>query len=257
MFQDSRVAVYPLERTGAAGVRSVVTMARIIREGGYQVLDIQRGHDIIQSWFAARISRRDVRLLYTPQVPEFIHSRILLGRMDRIVTISRYIRDKLISFSPSLADRISIIRYGINMDSFCSGRIRAGIPRAVRPALDAKIIGIVGDLWKTRLNSGGLAELRKSVANACLSWQRRTNAPEVRRFKKKPTGSAWRGGVLGRQAFKGEMRSFYADIDLAVSNTATKASASGSWKPWPWASRWSPSTPAASAIPSKDVAGVR
>jgi len=89
MFKDSGIQVFPVDRNGLKGLNAIFKMAGIIRRGGYGIIDIQRGHDIVQTWLGALLSGRKPRLMYTPQVPEFIRSRFLLGRMTRIVTISR------------------------------------------------------------------------------------------------------------------------------------------------------------------------
>ncbi len=118
MFKDFPVEVYPVEKTGLSGVSSFFKIARIIRENQYDIICIQRGHDIVQAWIAAILSGRHPRLVYTVHVADFINSRFLLNRMDHIVTISRHIMQKIISFHPAISRRISIIHHGIDLDAF-------------------------------------------------------------------------------------------------------------------------------------------
>ena len=147
MFAGTVITVYPISRSGWGALTSVFKIARIIRLGGYEIMNIQRGHDIIQSWIAAFLSRRRPRLIYTVQVPEFMRSRFLLFRMDAVIAVSQYIRDRITSFSPAISSRTSVINYGIDADTFSRShgkkgflRSRFGIPA------EALLIGTVGDL---------------------------------------------------------------------------------------------------------------
>jgi len=221
MFKYSDIAVFPVDRSGVRGATSVLAISRIIRHHGYQIIDIQRGHDILQAWLAARLSGRRPVLLYTPQVPEFLRSRFLLRRMHAIVTISRHIRDRLTAFDPVLAPRTSIVYYGIDLDRFRA----AGVPRGwlrTRFGLgpDVKIVGTVGDLWKNQIEFlDVLAEVRKpfpDVRYAVVGSPDGSGA--VRAFRKRAEELGLSEAVLwaGRLP-KQDMLSFYADIDLAVS----------------------------------------
>ncbi len=53
MFKDMPIEVYPIEKSGLSGISSFFKIARIIRIKGYDILCIQRGHDIVQSWLAS------------------------------------------------------------------------------------------------------------------------------------------------------------------------------------------------------------
>ena len=221
MFQESGVTVYPIDRSGANALASVFRIAAIIRREEYGIVNIQRGHDIVQAWLGALFSRTGPVLMYTPQVPEFLRSRFLLRRMDAFATISRYIRDRLIAFDPSREPRITILYYGIDLDKFQPAavakgwlRSRFGIPRG------AKIIGTVGDLWKNQIEFlDVLTDLRKrfpDVRYAIVGTDRGSDA--VDSFKRRADELGVADSVIwpGRLS-KNDMLSFYADIDLAVS----------------------------------------
>lgn len=221
MFRGSALSVYPTDRSGINALTSPGRIARIIREGRYDIVNIQRGHDILQSWAASLLARRRTILLYTPQVPEFLRSRLLLRRMDGIVTISRHIRDTIAAFDGSLRTRTSIIYYGIDLgkfrpDSVPRGalRTRLGIPS------DAPLIGTVGDLWKNQIEFlDALALIRTEFPGTrfCLVASE-SGIGQVQAFKQKADRSGLRDAVhwAGRLS-KDEMLSFYADIDIAVS----------------------------------------
>ncbi len=221
MFQGSSVDLHPMDRSGVGAVTSVLRIAGIIRERGYQLVDIQRGHDIVQSWLAASLSGVRPVIMYTPQVPEFLRSRFLLRRMDGIATISRHIRDRLTSFDPFLAERISIIYYGIDLEKFRPEAVERGWLRT-RFGLDdhTTIIGTVGDLWKNQIEFlDVLAALRKDFPGAryaivgSIERSDPGDAFERRAHELGVADMVLRPGRLS----KADMLSFYADIDLAVS----------------------------------------
>ncbi|MHB8844109.1 MAG: glycosyltransferase family 4 protein [Nitrospirota bacterium] len=221
MFKDSDVAVYPVDRSGVRALTSAFAIGAIIRREGYELVNIQRGHDIVQSWLGALLSGRRPRLMYTPQVPEFIRSRFLLRRMDAIATISRYIRDRLIAFDPSLASRISIVYYGIDLDRFDPASVKSGsLRRRFGLSRDTAIIGTVGDLWKNQIEFlDALVIIRRSVPDARFALVAEdTASPFVKAFKNRAAALGLTDAVLwtGRLS-KEDMMSFYADIDVAVS----------------------------------------
>jgi glycosyltransferase involved in cell wall biosynthesis len=220
MFHGTNVDLLPLDRSGAGAITSVMTIARRIRTEGYQIVNIQRGHDIIQSSLAAAFSRKQPLLMYTPQVPEFIRSKLLLRRMDGIVTISRHIRDRLISFDSALKKRTSIIYYGIDLSRFIPGAVGQGLLRK-RFGLPQNtiIIGTVGDLWKNQIEFlDTLSLLRKRFPNVRYAIVGSDRGDAVENFKKRSRDLGIQDTVLwpGRLA-KNDMLAFYADIDLAVS----------------------------------------
>lgn len=220
MFRDTGVELFPIDRSGSRAITAVTSLARILREQRYDLVNIQRGHDIVQTLAATWLSRQDPVLLYTPQVPEFLRSRFLLRRMDAIVTISRYIRDRVAAFDPSLAPRTSIVHYGIDLEKF-KASLAPGFLRQ-RFGLDPKvpIIGTVGDLWKNQIEFlDALALLRRTVPDAryAIVGTKKDN-DLTRAFDARAAELGLTDAVLwpGRLA-KDEMTSFYADIDLAVS----------------------------------------
>ena len=221
MFRGSGVDLLPLHRSGSGAVTSVLSIARKIREGGYQLVNIQRGHDIIQASLGAALSGKNPVLLYTPQVPEFIKSRFLLRRMDAIVTISRHIRDRLTAFDPLLGRRTSIIYYGIDLSRFAPESVgrgwlreRFGIPR------DATILGTVGDLWKNQIEFlDVLVQLQKRFPDVRYAIVGTAAGPLVDAFKSRAQELGVADALIWPDRLaKDDMLAFYADIDLAVSS---------------------------------------
>lgn len=221
IFKDSGIQLYPVDRNGLNGLSAIFKTARIIRRGGYQIVDIQRGHDIVQAWLGTLLSGIKPRLMYTPQVPEFIRSRFLLSRMTRIVTISRYIRDKIIAYFPDIANRITIIYYGIDLDTFAPERVKSGVVRGrFKLADDVPIIGTVGDTWKNQIEFlEALVLIRRELPGARFALvASQSTSDHMDKFKQRSAELGLSDALVwtGRLS-KEEMLSFYSDIDLAVS----------------------------------------
>jgi glycosyltransferase involved in cell wall biosynthesis len=221
MFRNSQISLFPIQRSGLRFVSAVWKMARVIRDNSYEFVNIQRGHDIIQAWLAVLLSGKRPLLLYTLQVPEFIQSRFLLSRMARIVTISRYIRNKLAAFYPTVAPRINIIHYGIELDRFRRGITRSGSLRNRFGLLPGtRIIGAVGDLWKNQIEFlDALVLIRQELPGTCFALAAsERGVTQIEAFKQRAEQLGLADAVLwtGRLS-KEDMPSFYADIDVAVS----------------------------------------
>lgn len=221
MFQQSEVNIYPINRSGTNALTSVFKIARIIMDEGYEIINIQRGHDIIQSWTASVLSRKNPILIYTPQVPEFLKSRFILGRLDRIVTISRHIKDKLTSFHLPIAQKTSIIHYGIDLSRFTPDNARQGmLRRKFNLSDDVPLIGTVGDLWKNQIEFlDALIDIRREYPDArFVLAASEFGIGEVVVFKNRVAELGLDDAVLwtGRLS-KDEMLFFYSDIDIAVS----------------------------------------
>ena len=222
MFSGTDIKVHPLERSLAKGLISIFKMARIIRTEGYEIISIQRGHDIIQSWLAALLSGRRPVLLYTVHILSFIKSRFLLRRMQKIITISRYLYGKIVSYDHGLSQRTGIIHHGIDHRLFATRnagkqgmlRSRFGLPP------DARIIGTVGVLWKNQIEFlDALVELRREFPEARYVVAAGGSGIEhTRKFLDRAAELGLSDAVLLLEKVpRGDMPSFYADIDIAVS----------------------------------------
>jgi glycosyltransferase involved in cell wall biosynthesis len=221
MFSEAGITLHQIDRSGFGALSSVFTLANVITSNGYEIVNIQRSHDVAQGWLGALLSGRKPRLIYTVQVAEFLKSRFLLSRMDRIVTISRHIRDKLVQYSPALASRVSIIYYGIATDSFSvSGKEREAFRAKFDLTTDTPVIGTVGDLWKNQIEFlDALAIIRKSVPNVRFAITASdSGAAYAEAFKHRAAELGLSDVLLwtGRLS-KDDMRAFYAGIDLGVS----------------------------------------
>jgi glycosyltransferase involved in cell wall biosynthesis len=221
MFTGSAVKVYPVEKSGIHGMTSLVAIARIIREGGYEIISIQRGHDIVQAWGAAVLSARRPALVYTVHIADFIKSRFLLKRMDRIVTISRHIVGRMESFLPSLTGKIKVIHHGINPEAFSSQARKPGFIRnRFGLSLDTPLVSTSGSMWKNQIAFlDALVLIRKAVpAVRYLLLTPLADMPQLREFKKRVEELRLSDSILWLDTLpKSAMPAYFADIDLAVS----------------------------------------
>lgn len=219
MMQNTSVILHPVDRRGIQSVLSVFKIAKTIREHNYAIINIQRGHDIMQALIAALISLKKVKLLYTPQVPQFIRSRFLLSRMDRIVTISRHIKDAIIDYSKGLKKKIDIIYYGIDVSLFDPQNTpKGGFRQKIGVSSSDILIGTVGDLWKNQMEFlDALPEIRTVFPEARFVLVASTGSVEQFKFQEKADKLGVGDAIVwaGRLA-KEEICSFYADINLAV-----------------------------------------
>ena len=220
MFKGSRIKVHSLERSGRHALTAVFKTASIIRSHGYTMINIQRRHDILQALLASRLSGRPAHLIYTVQVPEFMKSLFVLSRMNKIVTISRHIRDRMTSDFPEIAPSIRIIHYGIDLDKFKPSTISRGrLRERFRLGQDARIIGSVGDLWKNQIEFlDALVLIRKEIPGARYALvAAESGSGHIEEFKRRASALGVSDAVLwaGRLS-KEDMLSFYSDIDIAV-----------------------------------------
>jgi len=221
LFKETPIHVYPVEKSGPRGLCSFFKIAKIIRNNGYDIISIQRGHDIVQSWIAALLSRAHPRLIYTVHVADFINSRFLLGRMHHIVAISRYIKEKLESFYPSLSRNVRIIHHGIDLTALKKNKSSPGFIRnrfgitSVTPVVSSS-----GSMWKNQIEFlVAIVEIKNEFPSIrYLLLTPMAEMPQLREFKDRAVKLGVAEALLWLDTIpKGDMPSYYADIDLAIS----------------------------------------
>jgi glycosyltransferase involved in cell wall biosynthesis len=221
MFNAFSIQVFPIEKSGMRGASSFFKIARIIRENQYDAICIQRGHDIVQAWIANILSHQHPRMVYNVHVADFINSRFLLNRMDHVITISRHIAQKLVSFLPAVKGKISIIHHGIDLDLFkINGKPRGFIRRRFNLSPDTPLISTSGSMWKNQIEFlDALAAIKKEIpAIRYLLLTPMADMPQLHAFKERARELGVSDSVLWHDALpKEDMPSYYADIDIAVS----------------------------------------
>jgi len=224
MFHRDDIEVYTVSRSGMDSFSSVMKLSKIISKNGYNIINIQRGHDIIQSYLSFLLScnkPKGAKILYTVQIPEFFKSKFLLRRLDGIIAVSNYIKGKLLSYCPSLSNRVKVINYGIDLPNFTIATIKGGFVKyRFNLPPGAKIIGTVGDLWKNQIEFlDSLAQIRVVYPNTYFAIAgTESGGPGVQEFNSRAHELNLSEAILwtGRLS-KVEMPLFYADIDLAIS----------------------------------------
>jgi len=141
--------------------------------------------------------------------------------MARIVTISRYIQDKIIAYFPGIGPRISIIYYGIDLDTFVPEMAKPGVLRGrFGLASDVPVIGTVGDTWKNQIEFlDALVLIRREIPGTRFALvAAQSKAVHLDAFTRRAAELGLSDALVwtGRLS-KDDMRSFYSDIDLAVS----------------------------------------
>ena len=222
MFRGTDIKVYPLEKSSVKGLISIFKVAGIIRSSGYEIISIQRGHDIIQSWLAALLSGRRPVLLYTVHILNFLKSRFLLRRMRKIITISRYLFGKIVSYEPAFSQKTHIIHHGIDLRLFATRNTgkKGMLRRRFNIPPDARIIGTVGVLWKNQIEFlDALVEIRREFPKARYVVAAGGSSIEhTQKFMDRVAELGLSDAVLVLEKMpRCDMPSFYADIDIAVS----------------------------------------
>jgi len=221
MFEDHPVDVYPIEKSGIHGINSFFEIANIIRRGKYEIVSIQRGHDIVQAWIAALISGVHPYLVHTVHIADFIKSRFLLNRLHNIVTISRHIVERMEAFQPALAGKIRVIHHGINLDVFKPMPRKQGFIRnRFRLSSDTPLISTSGSMWKNQIEFlDAFVEIRKEIPNVrYLLLTPLADMPQLREFRKRAADLGVDHSILWLDTLpKGDMPAYYADIDVAIS----------------------------------------
>ena len=221
MFKDYPVDVYPIEKSGISGISSFFQIANIIRQGKYEIVSIQRGHDIVQAWIAALLSGLHPYLVHTVHIADFIKSRFLLNRLHYIVTISRHIVERMEAFQPSLAGKIKVIHHGINLDAFKPIPRKQGFIRnRFGLASDTPLISTSGSMWKNQVEFlDALVAIRKGIPNVrYLLLTPLADMPQLREFKERAAELGVADSILWLDTLpKQDMPAYFADIDVAIS----------------------------------------
>ncbi len=141
--------------------------------------------------------------------------------MNKIVTISRHIKQKVLSFAAKLADRVSIIHHGIDLATFNATR---SVPGFIRnrfglPA-DTPLVSSSGSMWKNQIEFlDALVEIKKEISRVrYLLLTPMAPMPQLQAFKDRAAGLGLTDNILWLDTLRKEdMPSYYADIDIAIS----------------------------------------
>ncbi len=95
IVRASGVPLYVINREGPAKLRLIFAAAKVIRQGGHDLIHGHHGRDLWSTVFAARFSGRRPRIVLTRHLAKSPSSgfskRFLLGQIDRMICVSEFV----------------------------------------------------------------------------------------------------------------------------------------------------------------------
>jgi glycosyltransferase involved in cell wall biosynthesis len=146
-FVRAGFEVWAIPRNGLGVLRGIVRMIRIVRSSRFDLIHIQRNHDLPVGKIAAVAA--GVPLLLTQHCLSSAGGRAIWNLADRIVTVSGFIAGDLVNKFPALRRKTTVIHNGTDLEKF------AGADRSYwrsRPDLAGKrpLLGVVGYFYKNQ-----------------------------------------------------------------------------------------------------------
>lgn len=130
------------------------SLVTIMRRERFDIVSINREHDLALTVLAYRCAfpfGSSGRLMMSYHLPTD-HYQLFLSAVDAIVCISEHVQTKLLRILPAMADRASVLYYGIALPSppddakFSNDRPRRYLKQKPFP-----LIGMVGEFWKNQI----------------------------------------------------------------------------------------------------------
>ena len=141
--------------------------------------------------------------------------------MDHIITISRHINDKLTAYDPTLTSKIQVIHHGINLAAFNSSQAKRGFIRnRFNLSPQTPLVSSSGSMWKNQIEFlDAMVEIKKELPDVrYLLLTPMADMPQLRDFKERARTLGLLDSILWLDTVpKGDMPSYFADIDLAIS----------------------------------------
>lgn len=152
-FRELGIPVHTMPHHGLGDVRGVLGLAAILRRERFDIVSINREHDLIITIAALRLAfpfRRFGKVLVS-----YHHAttrrQVLLTSVDAIVCVSEYVRSKLLRRNPRRFSKATVLYNGIAVKGepgtgkFCPNR-----ERRVFTGRGFPIIGMVGEFYKNQ-----------------------------------------------------------------------------------------------------------
>jgi len=150
--------VYAMPHHGFRDMQAILKLATILRRERFDIISINREHDIFMTVLARRLAfplARSGRLLMSYHIG-IARRQHFLGAMDAIICVSEHVRSRLLQYHPGVASKTCVLHHVIGLsdlpgeEKFSLGRARRFFHGAVFP-----LIGMVGAFWK---NQGELVD---------------------------------------------------------------------------------------------------
>lgn len=145
--------VHSMPHHGFGDVKALFKLSSIIRHGDFDVVSVNREHDLLLSALAWKLafpcgSRGKFMMSYHTATSRY---QMMLGTANGILCISEHVKAKLLAGNPAVRDKVTVVYYGIAVDlppspsKFCRDRKRKYLH-----GLSFPVIGMVGEFWKNQ-----------------------------------------------------------------------------------------------------------
>jgi glycosyltransferase involved in cell wall biosynthesis len=151
--------VYAMPAHGAGDVKALFALASVMRRECFDIVSVNREHDLAMTALARHLAfplRKPGRMMMSYHTAT-ARKQLFIGAADAIVCISEHVRARLLAGNPGVADRTTILYYGITLDA-PPGTDKFDPDRARRffTGEHFPLIGMVGEFWK---NQGELVDV--------------------------------------------------------------------------------------------------
>ncbi len=167
----------PLELTdGKANPHTALVLARLVRQGGFNIVDAHNVQSHLWGCLSALIGERpalvatvhsSTRMEHHGQLKGVLYDMIerwTVSKFDHIVTISNYLRSELMGWNIA-RDRISLVPNGVRVNRIAR-RERDAVQRELGLSSADRVIGTVGRLERAK----GLGYLLQAIEKLLPAW---------------------------------------------------------------------------------------
>lgn len=148
--------VFALKRDGLNGIKSTLYLSTILKKEKYDIVNVNRGHDIIQVYMAYLLAfkgKRRGKLISSYHIPPS-KKQLFLNKFDAIVCISNHIKNAVVLTNPSVSNKITVLHYGITPPKpafSIEEKIKTEKnPLFIKNISGRPIIGMIGAFWKNQ-----------------------------------------------------------------------------------------------------------
>jgi glycosyltransferase involved in cell wall biosynthesis len=145
--------VYAMPHHGFRDMQALLNLAAILRRERFDIISINREHDIFMTVLARRLAlpfARSGRLLMSYHIG-IARRQHFIGAMNAIICVSEHVHGKLLQFHPEVASKTRVLHNGIELsppplaEKFSAGRARRFFHGVTFP-----LIGMVGAFFKNQ-----------------------------------------------------------------------------------------------------------
>jgi glycosyltransferase involved in cell wall biosynthesis len=151
--------VYAMPAHGTGDIKALFTLTTVMRRERFDIVSVNREHDLALTAIARRLAfplRKPGRMMMSYHTATG-RKQLFVGAADAIVCISEHVRARLLAGNPAVADRTTILYYGIALGPPPgAGKFTPDRPRRFFTGESFPLIGMVGEFWK---NQGELVDV--------------------------------------------------------------------------------------------------